>query len=86
MVILFSSKDLKTVAREIISRQAFESSWTDENGKKIEINDRNLSTVDLMQKGIEAFVEEIARRYPVEGGNEKIDYFAPDTPRLTESK
>lgn len=84
MITLFSSKDLKAIAHEIISRQAFESSWTDENGKKIEINNRNLSTVDLMQKGIEAFVEEVARRFPVEGGNEKIDYFAPDAPRLTE--
>ncbi len=84
MVTLFSSKDLETIAREVISRQAFECSWTDENGKKIEINDGNTSAVDLMQKGIEVFVEEIARRFPAEGGNEKIDYFAPDTPRLTE--
>lgn len=82
MTTLFSSKDIKTIAREIISRQTMECQWTDENGKQTELDDRVLSPVERIQHGIEMFAEELSRRFPVEGG-EEYTYFAEDTPRLT---
>lgn len=80
MTTLFSSKDLETIAREIKARQNYESQWTDENGKAVDIEGELI--VEDIEVGIDMFVAELKRRFPVDG--EEIDYYSDDTPRLTD--
>lgn len=95
MTTLFSSKDIKTVAREVFRRQDWEGCWTDENGKVVDMEEYakkvlgegrmwNISPLDWAQLGIQLFVDELNRRFPAD--SEDVDYFSDDTPRLDENR
>lgn len=84
MITLFSSRDIKKIADEIKRRQDDEDDrWVDENNEKHKLP-FNYMRAEKACYGIDMFVEELCRRFPVEDTNDKdIAYFSDDTPRLT---